>query len=171
MGRVVTNDDDDEVAVKRNIARAREKWASMRRFLITDEADPKTMATFYRTVVLYVLLYGSESWVLTKDMIRQLRSFHRRCCRGLTGEFIHQDEDGEWICPSSDGVMEKAGVLTIEEYLQRRRDSILPYAETRKIYERCKSSERIGSKLLWWEVNYFSNDAAEAPMGQAANGF
>ena len=109
--------------------------------------------------------------MLTKDMIRQLRSFHRRCCRGLTGEFIHQDEDGEWICPSSDGVMEKAGVLTIEEYLQRRRDSILPYAETRKIYERCKSSERIGSKLLWWEVNYFSNDAAEAPMGQAANGF
>jgi hypothetical protein len=67
--------------------------------------------------------------------------------------------------------MEKAGVLTIEEYIQRRRDTILPYGQTRDIYGKCKSSERIGGNLLWWEVNYFSNDAAEALMGQAANGF
>jgi hypothetical protein len=105
-------------------------------------------------------------------MMRQLCSFHRRCCRGITGEFIHQGEDGEWICPdSNDVVMEKAGVLTIEEYIQRRRDTILPYAQSRNIYGRCKSSEQIGSNLLCWEINYFSNDAAEALTGQAANGF
>jgi hypothetical protein len=104
----------------RNLARARAKWArSMRRFLVGDAADPKTrMATFYMTVVLYVLLYGSESWVLTGDLMRQLRSFHRRsCCRGLTGEFIRQDEKGEWICPKSEEVLKKAGVLTIEEHV------------------------------------------------------
>jgi hypothetical protein len=67
--------------------------------------------------------------------------------------------------------MEKAGVLTIEEYIQRRRDTILPYAQTRDINGRCKSSERIGSNLLWWEVNYSSNDAAEDLTGQVANGF
>jgi hypothetical protein len=44
----------------------------------------------------------------------------------ITGEFIHQGEDGEWVCPDSNDVMEKAGVLTIEEYIQRRRDTILP---------------------------------------------
>jgi hypothetical protein len=26
--------------------------------------------------LFYVLLYGSESWVLTGDLMRQLRSFH-----------------------------------------------------------------------------------------------
>jgi hypothetical protein len=171
LGRIVTREDDDEAAVKGNLAKAKKKWASMRRFLITDGVDSKTMAIFYRTVVMYVLLYGSETWVLTKDMMRQLRSFHRRCCRGITGEFIHQGEDGEWICPDSNDVMEKAGVLTIEEYIQRRRDTILPYAQSRNIYGRCKSSEQIGSNLLWWEINYFSNDAAEALTGQAANGF
>ena len=41
----------------------------MRRFLIQDDVRPKMMAVFYRTVVLYVLLYGSESWVLTKDLM------------------------------------------------------------------------------------------------------
>ena len=44
--RIVTQDDNDEAAVKRNIVRAREKWASMRRFLIVDDVDPKTMSVF-----------------------------------------------------------------------------------------------------------------------------
>jgi len=113
--------------------RARAKWASMRRFLVRDAADPKSMATIYRKVVLYVLLYGSESWVMTSDLMRQLRSFHRRCCRGLTGEFIRQDEEGEWICPKSEEVLIKAGVLTTEEYIQRRRETIIKYPETRNI--------------------------------------
>jgi hypothetical protein len=59
LGRIVAKHDKDEPAVMRNLARARAKWASMRRFLVRDAADPKTIATFYRTVVLYVLLYDS----------------------------------------------------------------------------------------------------------------
>jgi hypothetical protein len=78
LGRVVTKHDKEEPAVMRNLARVRAKWASMRRFLVRDEADPKTLATFYRTLVLYALLYGSESWVLTGILMRQRRSFHRR---------------------------------------------------------------------------------------------
>ena len=54
------------------------------------------------------------------------------------------------------------GVIT-EGYIQRRRDTIMGYAMTTKIYERCKSTRNIASKnLLWWEANYYSDDAAEA---------
>jgi hypothetical protein len=42
--------------------------------------------------------------------------------RGLTGVFIRQDEEGEWICPKSEDVLRKAGVLMIVEYIQRRRE-------------------------------------------------
>ena len=76
----------------------------------------------------------------------------------MTGEFIRQDEEGEWICPKSEEVLKKAGVLTIAVYIQRRRDTIMKYVETRNIYGRCKSSRKIASNLLWWEV---SDDAAE----------
>jgi hypothetical protein len=102
-----------------------------------------------------------------------LQSFHRRCCGGITRDFIHQDEEsGEWICPSSKEVLEKAGVLTVEEYIQRRRDTILPYARSTNIYGRCKNAKKLGSNLLWWEVNYYSsNDAAEVREDQAVNGF
>jgi hypothetical protein len=64
LGQIVTREDNDEAAVKWNIARAKKKWASMRQFLTTDGVDLKSMAIFYRMVVMYVLLYGSETWVL-----------------------------------------------------------------------------------------------------------
>jgi hypothetical protein len=56
----------------------------------------------------------------------------------------------------------KAGVLTIEEFIERRRETIMKYAQTRDIYGKCKSSRKIASNLLWWEVKYHSDDAAEA---------
>jgi len=63
----------------------------------------------------------------------------------LTGKYIRQDEEGEWICPKSEEVLIKAGVLTTEEYIQRRRETIIKYAETRNIYGKCKSSRKIFS--------------------------
>jgi hypothetical protein len=165
LGRVTAKTDSDEAAVLRNLVQARRKWASMKMVLIRDGdgVNPKTMAVFYRTVVLYTLLYGSESWVLTQDLMRQLRSFHRRCCRGLARDFIRQDElTGEWICPNSEKVLQKVGCQSIEEYIQRRRDTIMEYAKTRNIYEKCKNSEIASKNLPWWEANYYSDDAAEA---------
>ena len=101
LGRVTAKDNNDEEVVKRNLGLARGKWASMRRFLIQDDVRPKTMAVFYRTVMMYILLYRRESWVLMKDLMHQLRSFHRRCCQGLARDFIRQDEEGNWSCPSA----------------------------------------------------------------------
>jgi hypothetical protein len=49
-------------------------------------------------------------------------------------EFIRQDEEWECICPKSEEVLKMAGVLTIEEYIPRRRETIMKYAQTRDIY-------------------------------------
>jgi hypothetical protein len=46
LGRIVTKHDKDEPAVMRNLARLRAKWASIKRFLVREVADPKTMAMF-----------------------------------------------------------------------------------------------------------------------------
>jgi hypothetical protein len=80
-------------------------------------------------------------------------------------------ESGSAQAASKEVVLEKAGVLTVEEYIQRRRDTILPYARSTNIYGRCKNAKKLGSNLLWWEVNYYSsNDAAEVREDQAVNG-
>jgi hypothetical protein len=52
-------------------------------------------------------------------------------------------------------VLEKAGVQTVEECIQRRRNTILPYSKPTDTYERCWSTKKIGSNLLWLKVNYY----------------
>jgi hypothetical protein len=51
-------------------------------------------------------------------------------------------------------VLEEVCVLSIEEYIQRRRDTILLFTRSRDIYGRCKRAKQIGSDLLRWEVSY-----------------
>jgi hypothetical protein len=44
--------------------------------------------------------------------------------------------------PKKRGSTKKVGALRIEEYSQRRRETIMKYAQTRNIYGKCKSSRR-----------------------------
>ena len=78
LGRIIDKDDDDWPAVKRNITRARAVWGRLARILSSENATATIMGTIYKAVVQSILLYGAETWVLNKMMIRKLNSFHRR---------------------------------------------------------------------------------------------
>jgi len=156
LGRMLEDNDDDLPAVERNLKRARQKWGRISRILSKKSARPKAMATFYKAIVQSVLLYGSESWVLSKCMWRKLRSFHRRCARYITGRHIRENADGTWTCPGSASTLEEAGLWTIEEYIERRKATVMVYAGERSIYRRCKSSTPLASsvnQLVWWDTS------------------
>jgi hypothetical protein len=53
------------------------------------------MGKFYTAVVQSVLLYGSETWVLSEKMRRMLEGFHNRCARQMMKRFIHPDLENE----------------------------------------------------------------------------
>lgn len=155
LGRVVSRKDDDWPAVNRNLTRARAAWGKLGRILSKEGASPKAMASVYKTVVQAVLLYGSESWVLTSTMEKKLQSFHRRCARYITGQHIRQNPDETWTCPSSEIVLEQAGLWTIQQYIKRRRNTVEPYARSRPIYQRCETSQPLASspnQLVWWQL-------------------
>ena len=155
LGRVVARNDNDWPTVNRNLQRARAAWGKLARILSKEGACPKAMATVYKSVVQAVLLYGSESWVLTLTMEKKLQSFHRRCARYITGQHIRQERDGEWTCPSSETVLKQAGLWTIQQYIQRRRNTVELYAQSRPIYQRCVTSQPLASspnQLVWWHL-------------------
>ena len=99
------------------------------------------MASFYKAIVQSVLLYGSESWVMTLSMEKQLQSFHRRCALYITGQHIRQNDDGTWTHPSSENVLEMAGLWTIQEYIKIRRNTVMKYARSRFIDQQCEESK------------------------------
>jgi hypothetical protein len=153
LGRIVAYNDDDWPAVIWNLKKARIVWGKLGRILSKEGTNPKAMASVYKAVVQAVLLYGSESWVLTRPLEYKLQSFHRRCARYITGQHIRQNLDGSWTCPSSAAVLEQAGLCTIQEYIQRRRTTVETYARSLPIYNRCEASHPLASnpnQCVWW---------------------
>jgi hypothetical protein len=166
LGRILDEGDDDWLALQSNLKKAREKWSRIGRILSSEKADPRTMATFYKAIIQAVLLFGAESWVLSNRMMKPLRSFHRRCARHITGRNIRLNaETNEWTYPDSETTLREAGFWPIEEYINRRKDTILGYARERPIYDKCIQSTPVAlssRKKVWWEldsINYLADDA------------
>ena len=61
LGRIMSYDDNDTPAVRRNIKRARRVWGPFRKLLEKEEVPPRVAGFFYQAVVASVLLFGSET--------------------------------------------------------------------------------------------------------------
>ena len=85
LGRVLTDTDDDWPGVTGNIRKARASWGQLARVLGREGADPKVSCSFYTAMTQQVLLFGLESWVLTKNMESALDAPQGRVARRLTG--------------------------------------------------------------------------------------
>ena len=61
---------------RRNIARARQVWGSLGKFLRREGSDLIFSSKFYRAVVQVVLLFGAETWFLTEEIMHKLEGVH-----------------------------------------------------------------------------------------------
>ena len=94
LGRVLTDTGDYWPAVAGNIRKARASWGRLERVLGREGADPKVSHSFYTAVTQQVLLFGAESWVLTKKIESALDAFQGRVARRLTGRQPRRGRDG-----------------------------------------------------------------------------
>ena len=85
LGRLLTATDDDWRAVTGNIRKARVSWGRLARVPGREGADPKVSRSFYTAVTQQVLLFGAETWFLTRNMESALDAFQGRVARRLTG--------------------------------------------------------------------------------------
>ena len=85
MGQVMTARDDDWPTVVGNPQRDRNSWGRLSRILIREGADPKVSVHFFKAVTQAVLLFSSDTWVVTPRMERGLSSFQHRVAQRLTG--------------------------------------------------------------------------------------
>jgi hypothetical protein len=155
LGRILTEEDSDNATVERNLQKARKSWGMVATVLARRETSAHKMAYFYQAIVQAVLLYGSETWVVTKDQLQKLNTFHHWCARFITGRFIHPGKDGIWIYPSSQEALKQAGLTTINEYITRRRNTVFKsYISMREVLQVCMKSENVAlgaSKKCWWD--------------------
>jgi hypothetical protein len=156
LGRIITSRDEDWIAAHSNLQKARTRWAMIQRVLARETASQRISAMFYKATIQTVLLYGSETWVITDEILRLLTAFHHSVARRITNRHPRPVPDtDEWIYPSIQETLRQAGMFTIEEYLQRRRKYLEQHASQLQILQECQQAlqtERpTRRRNFWWK--------------------
>ena len=155
LGRLLSQDDDDIQAIRAQLRNARTTWARVGQVLRAENVPPRIAAKFYKAVVQAVLLYGSETWVLSTAAIASLEGFHIHAAYRMAVKHKPRRGPGHrWIYPKSKDVLEECGMNTLAEYITVRRNTIAVYVVTRPILTECRQGEwKRGAvpHCWWWE--------------------
>ena len=109
--------------------------------------------TLFKAVVQAVLLFGSETWVLSPCMGRTLGGFQHWVVRLLTGKQPWRLTDGRWEYPPLEEAMREAGLEEVTEYITWRQNKVTCYIATRTIMDLCEEAvKRPGTRVSkrWW---------------------
>ena len=94
------------------------------RVLAKMGATVRTRGMMYKAVDKSVIMYRSESWVVTGEMVKLLEGFHHWSSRRIMGTTDIRGEGGEWEYPPAAAAMEVAGIKPIIEKIRRRQATI-----------------------------------------------
>ena len=161
----MTAGDDDWPAVAGNLAKARKSWGRLQGILRREGATPRILGNFFKAVLQQVLLFGSETWVVTPKMERALSGFLHGAVRRLTGRQARRDKDGDWYYPSLEGAMKEAGLTDIRTSILKRQSTVAQYIATRPLLDLCEGARaREGAKvpLRWWDQAGIDWETAKA---------
>jgi hypothetical protein len=75
---MMARDDDDTQAVRAQLRKARATWARVGKVLWGENTPSTVAAKFYLAIVQAILLYGSETWVISSQAMARLEGFHIR---------------------------------------------------------------------------------------------
>ena len=153
LGKVLAEEDEEWPAVVRNLIRARQKWYRLTQILSREGEDARTLGDIYLAVVQSVLMYGSETYVLTPRMKRVLGRFHHRVALRLKGKQLRKGRGGVWFCPPLEDAMVEAGLQEVETYVSRCQNTVAQYIATSPIMDMCLSVNRRPRPrvaIRWW---------------------
>ena len=134
MGRPLEQTGDDWTAVRRKIMRARLVWGILGTLLRREGVDPRVTAMFYRAVVQAVLLYGSETLVLSAAMERKVEGAHTGFLQQITGKRARRLGDGTWKTPGAEGVREAAATQSDMTYIGRRQATVAQWVALHPLF-------------------------------------
>ena len=91
LGFNISKDGEVTVEIDCRIAKASRAFGCLRKPIFQDRnLSIATKRQVYQAVVLSVLLYGAETWLLKAQHVKRLKSFHNRCIRTILGVTRYQ---------------------------------------------------------------------------------
>ncbi len=100
LGRLLLQDDGNVQAVQSQLCKARGTWARIGQVLRQESAPPQAGVKLYKAIVQSVLLYGSETWVLSPAVMARLEGFHIRAAYWMAKEHVPwRGPNLQWVLP------------------------------------------------------------------------
>jgi hypothetical protein len=99
LGSLMTPTNDVSLEVQRRIQTIYRCFFGFCQHLQSSHLSHQTKFTIYKTLICPVLLYGSETWVLTKREVNQLLVFERKVHRTIIGPKIENMVSTMPECP------------------------------------------------------------------------
>jgi hypothetical protein len=90
LGSIIHHSLTSDADVNARITKARAAFGALQGFLSNKYLKDKCKGAVLLALVVSILLYGSESWCLRADQLRQLNTFYNSCVRRLCRVTMHQ---------------------------------------------------------------------------------
>jgi hypothetical protein len=146
LGSLMTPTNDVSLEIQRRIQTANRCFFRLRKDLRSSHLSRQTKFTIHKTLIHPVLLYGSETWVLTKREENQMLVFERKELRTICGQKIengvygisyNHELDKEFDSPNAVNVT-KTSRLRYDGHMIRRPEDL-----PQKVLFRAKPNGRI----------------------------
>jgi hypothetical protein len=143
LSRLLLQDDNDVQAIWTQLCKVQGTWARVGQVLRKENARPTTSAKFYQAIMQFVLLYRSETWVLSKVVSARLDGFHIHVVNWMAKEHVpHQGPHHQWVYPSSNKVLVECGMHTIQYYIDVQQQTIARYVVDCNIFAECREADQ-----------------------------
>ena len=87
LGSKITTDGDSAKDAMARIRKASQTFATLKPIWKSKQLRLETKLRLYNSIVLSVLLYGSDCWKRTAKLAHKLETFQNRCLRKILGVF------------------------------------------------------------------------------------
>ena len=103
-------------------------------------------------VVQEVLLYGSETWVMTPHIGSDLDGLQYRVYHRMTVWQPRRGVDGRWRQPLLAEAMRESGLKEVETYIYSLQNTVANFIATSTIVDLCLEAERRPGPraYMWW---------------------
>ena len=83
LGATISSSLTSEAEIDKRIKQASAVFGALKKTITRRDIDPKVRGSIYTTLCLSILLYGSECWCMTKDLMAKLNRFQTSCARSM----------------------------------------------------------------------------------------
>jgi hypothetical protein len=118
LGAIISSTLTSDADVDKRIASASAAFGALRPCIFAKKGvSRRVKGMIYSSLVLSVLLYGSECWCLTKQLFHRLRAFHRKCARTMCQITMHHTIKHHI---KTTDLLQQLGIQSMEHYYNSR---------------------------------------------------